>query len=181
MSEPWKSLETKIRETRAADMQKKIEAHRAKIAAKPPVKPPEPIVEAIVGPVVDPVAEQEPEMELEPVEEAITSVQNPVETKLNTQRQQIEKQKGQIRLQIQQQKAAKQISTMKDEGKKQIQKIKEETLDEAVARGRATKLAKLHHDRYSMLSRSGNAKEAEMHRRKSEEYKRLAYGIAHKS
>lgn len=118
--------------------------------------------------------------EEEAIDELAPTAQNPMKAKMDAQRQQVQKQKDQLRMQLAQQKAAKQLQAEKNKGEKSLEKIKEQELDERqVVRvrtfGRASKLQQLHNRQYSRLSAAGNTAKAQLHRKRSEEYKRIMY------
>lgn len=105
---------------------------------------------------------------------------DPNKAKMDAQRMQLQKQRDALKMQIQKQKGDRQMQAAKAKGQEEIQKIKEDELSERqVMRvrtfGRAAKLQNLHNRQYNRLSANGNLAQAEAHRKRAMEYKRIAY------
>jgi hypothetical protein len=102
----------------------------------------------------------------------------------DAQRQRLQKQKQAMQAQLQKQKQAKAAQDAKDRSLEQdeLKKARVESveLDERTAGHvhnyeRAAKLQNLHNRLYNRLSAAGNLHDAEKHRKKAVEYKRIAY------
>lgn len=116
----------------------------------------------------------------EQVVDELAPMVDPNKAKMDAQRMQLQKQRDALKMQIQKQKGDRQMQAAKAKGQEEIQKIKEDELSERqVMRvrtfGRAAKLQNLHNRQYNRLSANGNLAQAEAHRKRAMEYKRIAY------